>query len=61
MRGTMDLDGITLKAEDRVQSGLPPWFAEEIQYAHELRDGALVCVPLRPRTRTPVSFRGLFS
>jgi hypothetical protein len=56
----MDLDAVLLKAEDRVRHGLPPIFDPEVFYGHELRDGELVCVPMRPRTRKPVSFAGLF-
>lgn len=57
----MELDAIALKATERIHHGLPPVFDAEIQYGHELRDGQLVCVPIRHRTRTPVSFAGLLS
>ncbi len=55
----MNLDAITLKAADRRRHGLPPVFDYELRYGFEFRDGELVCVPLRPRTRKPVSFAGL--
>ena len=55
------LDGATIKAADRIHHVLPPVFDAETQYGHELRDGRIVCVPLRCRARNPVSFTGLLS
>jgi hypothetical protein len=59
--GPSMLDSVAIKAADRLQHGLPVVFHGETQYGHVLRDGELVCVPKRPRTRTRVSFAGLFA
>jgi hypothetical protein len=59
MYGVNDLDAVTLKAADRVRNGLPVVFHAETFYGHERRDEGIVCVPVRLRTRKPVSFAGL--